>query len=406
MLLGGWATLRETLLFATDASVAAALYSSRGGPGPAPSSSSSSSSRCGGSFAYDYVDDATVALGEDGVHISFTPTATTAGTRISHAARRHSRGQGPGPGPGPGGEDLSETDDGAPGAPPLPPQLAAAARKKLLLVLACTLALPETSGLYATASAQHYTASYACYTDNGVAGSAASAAARGPVEPPARVTVSARDGARTVDALRGLDHPAVYLVDAAADDVDDAGGGGAGVSLTHPSLLFALPPPAFTLRACLSSLELDHACLCLSPPMHIAPTPTTTISPTPAAAAFVVGLGSGNVKSLEGQLELLLTPSRRLDRNATLLADFDKQIDTAVRYVYARRCGLMWWSIKAQCSTLTGTPRQVLRGQADGGGGGDPGRDVAAGGQRHFAAGSLAQGAPPHLLHHATPTAS
>ena len=83
---------------------------------------------------------------------------------------------------------------------------------------------------------------------------------------------------------------------------------------------------------------MDHACLCLSPPLHVAP-PTpgnntgTGTAASAAASAFVVGLGSGNVKSLEGQVELLLTPTRRLDRNATLLAEFDKQVDNAVRYV-------------------------------------------------------------------------
>jgi len=219
--------------------------------------------------------------------------------------------------------------DPPPPPPPLPPQLAAAARKKLLLVLACTLALPETSPLHATASAH---ASYT--TDHSVATTA------GPA--PERLAVSGRDGARTVDALRGLDHPAVYVVDAAAADDDEEDHSNAsvsdGVALGHAPLLFALPPPAFGARTCLTSLEIDHACLCLSPPLHVAPptpgTGTGTGTGAPAAAsAFVVGLGSGNVKSLEGQVELLLTPTRRLDRNATLLAEFDKQVDNAVRYV-------------------------------------------------------------------------
>jgi len=350
--MGGWGMLKETLLFATDATIAAALYASRGGPGPASSSSSSSSLPSssssssalpgGGSFAYDYVDDATVALGEDGMHISITPTATTAGTRISHAAttaaaaaRRASHTY-----THHGGEGQSEMDDvraDPPPPPPLPPQLAAAARKKLLLVLACTLALPETSPLHATASAH---ASYT--TDHRVAATA------GPA--PERLAVSGRDGARTVDALRGLDHPAVYVVDVAAtDDGEEEDHSNASAGVAHAPLLFALPPPAFGARTCLTSLEMDHACLCLSPPLHVAPpspgtntgTGTGTGNGAPAAAsAFVVGLGSGNVKSLEGQVELLLTPTRRLDRNATLLAEFDKQVDNAVRYVlsYHRWC--------------------------------------------------------------------
>ena len=350
VLMGGWGMLKETLLFATDATVAAALYASRGGPGPASSSFSSSSSLpssssalpWGGSFAYDYVDDATVALGEDGMHISITPAATTAGTRISHAATTAAARRASHTHSYHGGEGQSEMDDvrGDPPPPPsLPPQLAAAARKKLLLVLACTLALPETSPLHATASAH---ASYT--TDHRVAATA------GPA--PERLAVSGRDGARTVDALRGLDHPAVYVVDAVVADDDkeeDRSNASAGVALAHAPLLFALPPPTFGARTCLTSLEMDHACLCLSPPLHVAPPSPGTGNGTgaPAAAsAFVVGLGSGNVKSLEGQVELLLTPTRRLDRNATLLAEFDKQVDNAVRYVLS--C-LRWCSKCMPC---------------------------------------------------------
>ena len=94
----------------------------------------------------------------------------------------------------------------------------------------------------------------------------------------------------------------------------------------------------------LTSLEIEHACLCLSPPLvglppHLTHTPLSD-GPSPGVShnnnnnnnnsnnnSQVVGLGSGNVKSVEGQLELLLLPSRRLDRNAPLLVDFDRQVD-------------------------------------------------------------------------------
>ena len=107
--------------------------------------------------------------------------------------------------------------------------------------------------------------------------------------------------------------------------------------ITHPPLLFALPPVAMKGTTVLTSLEIEHACLCLSPPLvggglssyhHTQSVLTEGISSSNNNNnSQVVGLGSGNVKSVEGQLELLLLPSRRLDRNEPLLVDFDRQVD-------------------------------------------------------------------------------
>ncbi len=125
-----------------------------------------------------------------------------------------------------------------------------------------------------------------------------------------------------------------------------------GVTVTHPPLLFALPAAAFSLRACLSSLEIEHACLCLSPP-HTTTTPATATATTSAS-----GLGSGNVKSIEGQLEVLLLPSRRLDRHSSLLADFDRQLDGAVRYYVDK---LLEEVGESQAEALRRADSEVLR---------------------------------------------
>ena len=125
--------------------------------------------------------------------------------------------------------------------------------------------------------------------------------------------------------------------------------------ITHPPLLFALPPVAMR-RAVLTSLEIEHACLCLSPPLvglssyHQTQTLLTegvltgNNNNNNNINNQVVGLGSGNVKSVEGQLELLLLPSRRLDRNEPLLVDFDRQVDEMTPICYFSYCFLSYCS--------------------------------------------------------------
>ena len=120
--------------------------------------------------------------------------------------------------------------------------------------------------------------------------------------------------------------------------------------ITHPPLLFALPPVAMR-GTVLTSLEIEHACLCLSPPLvgissyHHTQSLLTEGGTTGTNHSNnnnnnnnnnsqVIGLGSGNVKSVEGQLELLLLPSRRLDRNELLLVDFDRQVDKITQICY------------------------------------------------------------------------